>query len=239
MFRVLVRCRCPKYYVSTLPYNNFQHTAYKACRWEAEFAASQWFKRGWTLQELLAPDAVHFYDRNFRYLGDRNRDRKMLNLIQNVTAIPEGYLVGEPLRYASVAQRMSWAAERQTTRIEDTAYCLLGIFDVNMPLLYGEGEKAFLRLQREILSKTDDESIFAWTLQRPSDPRVYHPGSVEYYSEWSRTFASSPAEFTSSGGVRVADWTSPLHRRPPYAMTNKGLEVFIQISNTNRCSTGV
>lgn len=66
------------------------------------------------------------------------------------------------IHYASVAERMQWASMRNSTRIEDTAYCLLGLFDVNMPLLYGEGDKAFIRLQLEIIRKTDDESIFAW-----------------------------------------------------------------------------
>jgi hypothetical protein len=58
---------------------------------------------------------------------------------------------------------MSWVSRRQTTKKEDTAYCLLGLFDVNMPLLYGEGDKAFMRLQHELLKNSDDESIFAWT----------------------------------------------------------------------------
>ena len=64
---------------------------------------------------------------------------------------------------ASVAQKMSWASKRTTTRLEDMAYSLMGIFDVNMPLLYGEGQKAFIRLQHEIVRVSDDESIFAWT----------------------------------------------------------------------------
>lgn len=64
---------------------------------------------------------------------------------------------------ASVAQKMSWASRRTTTRLEDMAYSLMGIFDVNMPLLYGEGQKAFIRLQHEIVRVSDDESIFAWT----------------------------------------------------------------------------
>jgi hypothetical protein len=61
-----------------------------------------------------------------------------------------------------VAVRISWAAKRTTTRDEDMAYCLLGIFDINMPMLYGEGAKAFLRLQEEIIKQCSDMSIFAW-----------------------------------------------------------------------------
>lgn len=59
----------------------------------------------------------------------------------------------------SVGQRMSWASKRMTTRIEDMAFCILGIFDINVPLLYGEGSKAFLRLQEQIWRETDDHSL--------------------------------------------------------------------------------
>ncbi|KAE9371714.1 HET-domain-containing protein, partial [Stipitochalara longipes BDJ] len=107
----------------------------------------RWLTRGWTLQELLAPKIaknVKFFDMDWRYRGTK------LNLgdaLSEYTGIPLSVLTGgiAPSRY-SVASRMSWAARRRTTRLEDTAYCLLGLFDVNMPLLYGEGTKAFRRL---------------------------------------------------------------------------------------------
>ena len=106
---------------------------------------------------------------------------------------------------------MSWAANRQTTRTEDLAYSLVGLFNINMPLLYGEGEKAFKRLQHEILQSTNDESIFAWT-----DDRVWTSGLL----------AESPANFADSGDV------VPIHQfyRNPYTMTNQGLQIELRHS---------
>ena len=65
----------------------------------------------------------------------------------------------------NIATKMSWAASRNTSVMEDEAYCLLGLFDVHMPLIYGEGRNAFLRLQKELITRHDDESVFAWTGQ--------------------------------------------------------------------------
>jgi len=121
---------------------------------------SRWFKRGWTLQELLAPKRVEFYDANWQYRGDK---AKLSADIQAAAKIQRGVLDGKILlEDVPVAVRMSWASSRETKYIEDTAYCLLGIFDINMPLLYGEGNKAFLRLQEEIIKQSTDMSIFAW-----------------------------------------------------------------------------
>ncbi|KAJ8107993.1 hypothetical protein OPT61_g8484 [Boeremia exigua] len=121
---------------------------------------SRWTKRGWTLQELLAPAVCRFYLRDWRLLGEKD---EYLQELSATTGIP-AYVLEErrSISEVSVAERMSWAAHRQTTRIEDQAYCLLGLFDIQMPLLYGEGHKAFIRLQEEILKTTDDYSIFAW-----------------------------------------------------------------------------
>ncbi|TGJ78993.1 hypothetical protein E0Z10_g9771 [Xylaria hypoxylon] len=124
------------------------------------FATSRWFTRGWTLQELLAPDKVIFFDRNWGVLGDR---KDLADTICNVTRIHIGALHDQnTVSQYSIAQRMSWAADRRTSRQEDTAYCLLGIFNINMPLLYGEGQRAFLRFQQEIIKVSDDQSLFAW-----------------------------------------------------------------------------
>ncbi|KAH8664470.1 heterokaryon incompatibility protein-domain-containing protein [Xylariales sp. PMI_506] len=121
---------------------------------------SRWFSRGWTLQELVAPKTVIFYSSDWHNLGTKSELSKILS---DVTGIDESYLTGEDLESASVAKRMSWASQRKTSRIEDTAYCLLGIFDVNMPLIYGEGSKAFRRLQEEIMKAYPfDHTLFAW-----------------------------------------------------------------------------
>ena len=126
-----------------------------------QFHNSSWFERGWTLQELLAPSTVIFFDQHWDQLGSKVDLSKRLSII---TGIPSEYLCNlQNLNRASVAMKMSWASRRHTSRDEDAAYCLLGVFDVNMPLLYGEGRRAFLRLQLEIIRKSDDESIFAWT----------------------------------------------------------------------------
>lgn len=111
-----------------------------------ELEKCRWFKRGWTLQELLAPSMVYFYVCNWNYIGSRNG---LASLISAITQIPSEVLTGpESQNGYFVAARMSWASARQTTRDEDIAYCLFGLFKVNMPLLYGEGAHgAFRRLQ--------------------------------------------------------------------------------------------
>jgi hypothetical protein len=164
-----------------------------------QWRSSRWFTRGWTLQELLAPLTVRFYDCQWRYCGEKKSSR-LRRLIAEITSIDEEVLLDSELIFPSaVARKMSWAARRQTTRVEDTAYCLLGLFGVNMPLLYGEGRRAFIRLQEEILRRSADMSLFAWTTpskenyrgilaRSPSEFRVFcdHDfGQVhsEYYAE--------------------------------------------------------
>ncbi|KAF2100152.1 HET-domain-containing protein [Rhizodiscina lignyota] len=150
------------------------------------FRHSRWFTRGWTLQELIAPAKLDFYvsgKEGWSSLGSKESLQEKLN---SITGIPKGVLVGKHHhRSFSVAQRMSWASRRETTRTEDMAYCLLGLFEVNMPLLYGEGERAFTRLQEEIIRVSDDQSIFAWTsLSKEEDARGL--------------LARSPAEFRNA-----------------------------------------
>ncbi|KXH68831.1 HET domain-containing protein [Colletotrichum salicis] len=125
------------------------------------FLNCKWFTRGWTLQELLAPVAVEFYDQGWNEVGTK---LSLGNLIHVKTGIGCNILSGRlSLFSASIAERMSWASSRKTSREEDIAYSLLEIFDINMPLLlYGEGERAFSRLQQEILRKSEDMSILLW-----------------------------------------------------------------------------
>jgi hypothetical protein len=128
----------------------------------------------------------------------------------------------------SVARRMSWAANRQTTRVEDIAYCLIGIFDVNMPLLYGEGRKAFTRLQEEILNVSDDHSLFAWglpesvrTMQEYLD--TFRPPSQE---EMHGLFADSPSDFTFTDRIYpLEDRTSAF----PPMVSNNGVRIELQV----------
>ncbi|KAI1092557.1 SNF2 family N-terminal domain-containing protein [Rostrohypoxylon terebratum] len=181
------------------------------------FRRSKWFLRGWTLQELLAPRIVRFYTKSWKFIGsNKSSDRKFCGLLQDITAIPREVLNGsQPITQSSVATRMRWAANRRTTRKEDIAYCLLGLFGVNMSLLYGEGENAFKRLQEEIIRQSDDESIFAWGLGRPG-------GRGSSF----RLLAKSPADFMGCDDIRVLSGIWPgcsMRNLSHYSMTNKGL----------------
>jgi hypothetical protein len=124
--------------------------------WESAFRKSRWFTRGWTLQELLAPASVEFFSREGKRLGDKNLLERQ---IHEITGIPIEALRGSPLSNFSVDKRMLWAAKRETKRKEDKAYSLLGIFNVYMPLMYGEGDNAFRRLKKEIEISSEHKSL--------------------------------------------------------------------------------
>ena len=125
-----------------------------------EIRESRWFKRSWTLQELVAPRIVIFLSRDWEVLGTKE---SLAELVEDISHIDRKILMDEKvLADETVAQRMLWAAGRDATRVEDKAYSLLGIFGITMPTLYGEGEHAFQRLQEEILQRIPDQSLFAW-----------------------------------------------------------------------------
>jgi hypothetical protein len=122
--------------------------------WEPAFRASRWFGRGWTLQELLAPRAIKFFSKEGRPLGDK---RTLEQQIHEITGIAIPALRGIPLREFDVDERLSWIKDRQTTRPEDKAYSLLGVFGIFMSMNYGEGEEnAFKRLRRKVDKSTRD-----------------------------------------------------------------------------------
>ena len=122
----------------------------------------EWFSRGWTLQEMIAPSNVQFFNKDWQRIGDK---RTLAHTLAGITRVPQHILTdGLASNRPCVAQIMSWAADRIATRLEDRAYSLLGLLDVNMPMLYGEGKKAFHRLQLEIIRMSNDQSIFAWGL---------------------------------------------------------------------------
>ncbi|KAF9695706.1 hypothetical protein EKO04_006554 [Ascochyta lentis] len=130
------------------------------CEQNNDFLSSRWWSRAWTLQELLAPAKVLFYDEGWRNIGSKT---DMAEAIANRSGIDARALCeAGRIPFRSVAARMSWAAHRQAKRVEDLAYSLLGIFNINMAMQYGEGEQAFVRLQKEILHSTNDMSILAW-----------------------------------------------------------------------------
>ena len=139
------------------------------------FRKSRWFTRGWTLQELIAPVDVRFLSMEWMFIGSKD---SLADLVVDITKIQHDALLNlGSLDEFSIAQRLSWAAERQTTRVEDRAYSLLGIFDINMPTLYGEGWRALRRLQEEIMRRTPDQSLFAWMWSGPLDPSSLPLGS--------------------------------------------------------------
>ncbi|KAK3681095.1 hypothetical protein B0T22DRAFT_485657 [Podospora appendiculata] len=127
-----------------------------------DLSKSRWFTRGWTLQELIAPSNVEFYSGAWGLIGTKD-DEAIVDAVSRVTDIDPGILSGSlALSTVSMAQKMYWASKRVMTRPEDEAYCLIGLFDINIPLIYGEGRRAVRRLQ-EIMSKYPyDQSILAW-----------------------------------------------------------------------------
>ncbi|KIM56522.1 hypothetical protein SCLCIDRAFT_29564 [Scleroderma citrinum Foug A] len=136
------------------------------CRWYensricyAYLHDQEWFSREWTLQEMIVPRDLQFFNKDWHPIGDK----RPLSPILQITRVPHHILKeGLSSNHPCVAQIMSWAANRTMTRVEDRAYSLMGLPDVNMPMLCGEGRKAFHHLQLEIIRKSNDQSIFAW-----------------------------------------------------------------------------
>ncbi|KAI3325784.1 hypothetical protein HD806DRAFT_491211 [Xylariaceae sp. AK1471] len=216
-----------------------------------DLGSSRWFTRGWTLQELIAPDNVWFYNKDWAFISDRFSMVEELSAITGIDEVvlrhghePElvnwashdyrDYGMGEYqcpcgincydsdrlrglLDTLSIATIMSWAAKRTTSREEDTAYCLMGLFDINMPLLYGERGKAFIRLQEEIIQRTNDQSILTW---------VSLNEAIDWFEY--RDLASSPANFLPLGIKKQWSLNDPAHGNsavPHMNITKEGLEV--------------
>ncbi|KAL7800879.1 heterokaryon incompatibility domain-containing protein [Trichoderma afarasin] len=193
------------------------------------FGHSRWFTRGWTLQELIAPERLEFYNRSWEKIAEKTAIAKELAVITGIDAfVLDG---SAPLQQVSVGRRLSWAANRETTREEDLAYCLFGLFDVNMPLIYGEGEKAFLRLQEHILQQSDDHTIFAWRAATSSidadmphglfakSPRDFHNFAN---GSWRRGLPEYKIHSRFDRLVRV--WGSNVPQ-DPITMSNKGIHI--------------
>jgi len=196
----------------------------------AQFKASKWFTRGWTLQELIAPSNLLFFTSDWNILGTK---ASLSLVLGEITGIDQNTLAGRDIGRVSIAKRMSWASKRVTTRKEDIAYCLIGIFGVNMPLMYGEGEKAFFRLQEEIMKDSDDQSLFAWEDCCHSHDKLVVNGPD---GPLRGPLALSPAEFANSGDiVPYRDWQCSL----PYTMTNNGLRIELPMHTVREDDTGL
>ncbi|KAJ6190723.1 HET domain protein [Penicillium mononematosum] len=133
----------------------------------ASFSRARWFTRGWTLQELIAPTSLLFVDKNWLEIIDKNNGQEH---IERATGIDPEKL--RKFHECSIRERFSWASQRQTTLIEDRAYSLLGLFGINMPLIYGEGDRAFLRLQHELIRTHDDASLLLWEAHNYNEENV-------------------------------------------------------------------
>ncbi|KAK4465795.1 heterokaryon incompatibility protein-domain-containing protein [Cladorrhinum samala] len=183
----------------------------------------RWFTRGWTLQELIAPTKIEFFDQEWDFVGGREDLEGELSLITN---IDESILKDSAgLNFIPIARKMSWAAGRHTTRIEDRAYSLLGIFGIEMPLIYGEGPKAFYRLQKQIASENNDLSLFAWQ-RKPGTDSTATKGAGENSAaqqEFSGIFARSPDDFWLCSTLKKHVDRFPSSQE--FTITNKGLRM--------------
>ncbi|KAI0629093.1 hypothetical protein C8Q77DRAFT_1161743 [Trametes polyzona] len=200
------------------------------------FRASRYFRRVWTLQELIAPASVIFLSSDWQPIGAKWR---LADLIESITGIDRLVLTHKrPLEDVSIACRMSWAAKREARREEDRAYSLMGIFGVCMPTIYGErGRSAFLRLQEEIIKRSPnpDQTIFA------SGPALHDHSAgsfvasarehhYEPQSDIETLFASSPSGFADCADISpipLAEFAYRLgisrHHVPVYTHTSAGI----------------
>ncbi|KAI6000041.1 heterokaryon incompatibility protein-domain-containing protein [Pisolithus albus] len=191
----------------------------------------EWFSRGWTLQELIAPKDVEFFNKGWEPIGTKRQHTEVLSMI---TRVPRNVLIyGLRSHRPCVAQIMSWAADRTTTRVEDRAYSLLGLFDVHMPMLYGEGKGAFQRLQLEIIRIFNDHSIFAWDPERKArragsvlaeDPGCFRDcNDVKKMS--SRAFMTALRKQFMPEGVETPDAED--EQLNVFSVTNGGIQIWL------------
>ena len=169
-----------------------------------QFRGSRWFTRGWTLQELIAPRHLVFLTREWKTLGTK---LTLADTVEDITNVDSSILLDKrPLADVSVAQRMSWASGRQTTRLEDEAYALLGVFGISMSPLYGEGERAFRRLQEEIMRRIPDQTIFAFgrllPITIPLIPSHIDTINSELSIDPDGFMARSPRDFSHARNIR-------------------------------------
>ncbi|EJF61649.1 hypothetical protein DICSQDRAFT_60183 [Dichomitus squalens LYAD-421 SS1] len=185
---------------------------------ESAFRKSRWHRRGWTLQELIAPELVVFLSQSWELLGTK---ADLAPLLESITRVPVGVLQLDnvPADYC-IAARMAWAADRETTRPEDEAYCLMGIFGIFMPAIYGEGRNAFRKLQEKIMKQSEDGSIFAWGRVCNGEPQLEHEAGLRTQSPQfiDSVFAPSPSAFVVGHDIeyRYDEITIAKKRTPWY-----------------------
>ncbi|KAK4200959.1 putative vegetative incompatibility protein HET-E-1 [Triangularia verruculosa] len=190
---------------------------------------SRWFTRGWTLQELLAPPFLAFLDSSWNIIGSRET---YTPAITYATKIEQKDF--HSLKSCSIATKFSWAASRQTTRAEDRAYSLMGFLGVYMPLLYGEGRNAFVRLQQELIRQFNDETVLLWTTYQASlfydDPKLLaRYEAAGRYPGWlirRGLFAESLENFSGATGLIVRQFDKiPRH----FGISNAGISLSVEL----------
>ena len=176
----------------------------------------EWFSRGWTLQEMIAPQNLQFFNMDWQPIGDK---KGLARDLKRITKIPSGILAdGLKGNRPCVARIMSWSAKRTTTRVEDRAYSLMGLLNVNMPMLYGEGMNAFHRLQLEIIRSSSDQSIFAWG---------------RYESRVGSILADDPSDFEDCSDM-VLVHQNEFNRKLPFMFSRPKLDQVDVFPITNR-----
>ena len=183
-----------------------------------------WFTRGWTLQELLAPKAIKFFSKSWSPLTAKPNDKipdlelgcPLWEIISNITQIPVDQLLNFEPGINSVSERMVWVSKRKTTRVEDMAYCLIGIFNVPLSIAYGEGRMAFHRLQVEIVQRSHDRGLFIWN------------GPNSSQSPLNSMFAAGPEAFKCESLLTEGEDMAG-SADPTYALTNYGLRILLSI----------
>jgi Heterokaryon incompatibility protein (HET) len=182
-----------------------------------------WFTRGWTLQELLAPKVTKFFSQSWVPLTMHNNDKMpdvdlgipLWQFISQITQIPVDQLLNFEPGTNNIREKMVWASKRKTTRIEDVAYCLIGIFNIPLSIAYGEGQMAFYRLQVEILQRSHDRGLFAWN---------------GFPSSYNTMFAAGPeAFFPLEGSLLTVEDNVAASADPTYMLTNYGLRIPLPI----------
>lgn len=190
-----------------------------------DFERDPWFTRGWTLQELLAPPMIRFYGQDWNPIcaqvhkhGDKDNE-VITRAITRVTGIPEIHVRRFHPSCELVAEIMTWSATRKTTRIEDGAYALLGLFNISIPIAYGEGHRAFYRLMVALANECLTPSFFAWAGR---------------HSDYSNALPASPACYARVGPDAQAIGQSGDAGHPLYQVTKLGVVVNLLVFRVHR-----
>ena len=228
MYRWYENSRICYAYLHDVPGSSFP-TARDDERYPKSNGWPEWFSRGWTLQEMIAPRDVRFFNKDWHPVSDK---RTLASTLQIITRVPQDILKdGLSSNRPCIAQMISWAAYRVTTRVEDRAYSLMGLLDVNMPMLYGEGKKAFHRLQLEIIRTSNDHSIFAWGCNE----RKVRTGSIladdpSFFQDCDKMELMNRDEFIESlkKDIPVGELPSLEDERcGTFPITNRGIHIWL------------